>query len=65
MSEGQFRAEMVKVLGQVDVWLKRQASETEFFTKATKLQNILLQHLVAVLEGQAAARGSLSDKGKC
>jgi len=64
MSEGQFRVEMVKVLGQIDVRLKRQALEAEFFTKATELQNVLLQRLVAVLEGQAAARGSLPDEGK-
>ena len=64
MLEGQFRAEMVKVLGWIDVWLKWQVSEAEFFTKVTELQNILLQHLVVVLEGQVAACRSLPDEGK-
>jgi len=64
MLEGQFRAKMVKVLGWIDMQLKQQALEAEFFTKVTELQNILLHHLVTVLEGQAAARGSLPDEGK-
>jgi len=56
LSEGQFRAEMVKLLKQVD-------RRFDVIVKTMEMQNVLLAHLVAVMEGGRASESVLEEKG--
>ena len=64
MTEGEFRTEVVDMLGAIEGRLRQQWVEAACLARATELQNYLLQQVVVALGGSVTASGKLPEEGK-